>query len=315
MSVIRRRALVLPGDRDVTVADVEHGVVRDEGSRVPVRPDPEMDDVDLRGEQGRVLRCGRVEIVGLDRHRAQPRGGGRRQRRLEVCQVAVVVSGRGEALVDLEELDSVPGKLGVHEQPERLPRAAASGQGDGPGAAADPPGEQLRESLCSGGRIGHDFELVKGHGLSFARGRSWPRTRQAPRPNRYARPVRFARRLVYLWLCNIVALWAAESLISGIDFTGNFGSLVIAALVFALVNLVLKPVAKLLAFPLIVLTLGIALFFVNILMLYVTDWLVPGFSIAHFGDAVWATIVIWGVNWVLQILFDVDDRKSRKGAS
>ncbi len=115
-----------------------------------------------------------------------------------------------------------------------------------------------------------------------------------------------------MWLCNIVALWAAESLISGIHFTGNFGSIVVAALVFALVNLILKPVTKLLAFPLIIVTLGIALFFINILMLYITDWILSDFTIDGFMSAVWATIVIWAVNWLLQILFDIDDSKSRK---
>jgi putative membrane protein len=118
-----------------------------------------------------------------------------------------------------------------------------------------------------------------------------------------------------MWLCNIVALWAAESLISGIHFSGNFGSIVLAALVFGLVNLILKPVAKLLALPLIILTLGIALFFVNILMLYITDWILSDFKIESFGAAIWATIVIWAVNWLLQIVFDVDDRKTRKGKS
>ncbi len=127
--------------------------------------------------------------------------------------------------------------------------------------------------------------------------------------------VHFLRRLVYLWLCNIVALWAAESLISGIHFTGNFGSIVVAALVFALVNLILKPVAKLLALPLIILTLGIALFFVNILMLYITDWILSDFKIDGFMSAVWATIVIWAVNWLLQIVFDIDDRKPRRDKS
>jgi len=62
--------------------------------------------------------------------------------------------------------------------------------------------------------------------------------------------------------------------------------------------------------PVIVLTLGIALFFVNLLMLYITDWLVSGFKITSFWSAVWATIVIWLVNWLLQIVFDIDDRKS-----
>jgi putative membrane protein len=125
--------------------------------------------------------------------------------------------------------------------------------------------------------------------------------------------VRFLRRLVYLWLCNIVALWAAESLISGIHFSGNFGTIVIAALVFGLVNLLIKPIVKLLALPIIILTLGIALFFVNILMLYITDWILSDFKIDDFWAAVWATIVIWAVNWLLEIVFDIDDRKSRKG--
>jgi putative membrane protein len=124
--------------------------------------------------------------------------------------------------------------------------------------------------------------------------------------------LRFARRLVYMWIFNVVALFACEQLIDGIEFSGNFGTLVLTGLVFALVNLLLKPAAKLLALPVIIITLGIALFFINILMLYITDWIVPGFDITHFGAAVWATIVIWGVNWILQIVFDVDDRSSRR---
>ena len=122
--------------------------------------------------------------------------------------------------------------------------------------------------------------------------------------------MRLARRLAYMWTFNLLALYAAASLVSGISYSDDFGTLAVTALVFAAVNLVLKPAAKLLALPLILVTLGIALFFINILMLYVTDWLVPGFAISRFGAAVWATIVIWGVNWVLQMIFDVDDRNS-----
>ena len=124
--------------------------------------------------------------------------------------------------------------------------------------------------------------------------------------------MRIARRLAYMWLFNVVALYAASQLIDGIGYSDDFGTLVLSGLVFAAVNLFLKPAAKLLAFPVIIVTLGIALFFINILMLYVTDWVVPGFSIADFWAAVWATIVIWAVNWVLQLVFDVDDRSSRR---
>ncbi len=124
--------------------------------------------------------------------------------------------------------------------------------------------------------------------------------------------MRLARRLVTMWGFNVVALYAAAGLVDGIDYSDSFGTLVLTALVFAAVNLFLKPAAKLLALPLVVLTLGVALFFVNVLMLYVTDWLVPGFRIDHFGAAFWATIVIWGVNWVLHMIFDVDDRQRRR---
>ncbi len=123
--------------------------------------------------------------------------------------------------------------------------------------------------------------------------------------------MRLARRLAYMWAFNLLALYAASSLVSGIGYGDDVGTLLVTALVFAAVNLFLKPAAKLLAFPLILVTLGVALFFINILMLYITHWVVPGFTIAHFGAAVWATIVIWGVNWVLQIVFDVDDRNKR----
>jgi len=123
--------------------------------------------------------------------------------------------------------------------------------------------------------------------------------------------MKLVRRLAYMWAFNLLAIYAAASLISGVSYSDSFGTLALAAFVFAAVNMFVKPATKLLAFPLILVTLGIALFFVNVLMLYVTDWLVPDFSIAHFGAAVWATIVIWGVNWVLQIVFDVDDRSSR----
>jgi putative membrane protein len=122
----------------------------------------------------------------------------------------------------------------------------------------------------------------------------------------------FLRRLVLMWIFNTFALWVAEKLVDGIVFNGDFGVLVVAGLVFALVNLLLKPAVKLLALPLIIVTLGIALFFINILMLYITSWIVSGFKITHFGAAVWATIVIWGVNWILQIVFDVDDRTARR---
>jgi len=64
------------------------------------------------------------------------------------------------------------------------------------------------------------------------------------------------------------------------------------------------------ALPLILLTFGIAYFFVNVVMLLFTEWVVPDFSIDGFWTYVGATIVIWLVNWLAsQLVWSVaDDR-------
>jgi putative membrane protein len=107
------------------------------------------------------------------------------------------------------------------------------------------------------------------------------------------------RRLAIAWAGNIAALFVAAALIRGIDYGNDWWVLVIAALVFSVVNALVRPVVFVLSLPLIILTLGIALFFVNLLMLYVTHWLVPEFQIDGFWSAVGGTIVVWLVNSLL----------------
>ncbi len=107
------------------------------------------------------------------------------------------------------------------------------------------------------------------------------------------------RKLLVAWAGNIAAIFVAAWLLDGIRYGDDWWALVLAALVFSLVNAFVRPVVTVLSLPLIVLTLGIALFFVNLLMLYVTSWIVPDFTIDGFWSAVGATIVIWLVNALL----------------
>jgi putative membrane protein len=69
--------------------------------------------------------------------------------------------------------------------------------------------------------------------------------------------------------------------------------------VFGVVNAVVKPVVKLLSLPVIIITVGIALFFINVLMLWITDALVGGIHFDGFVGLASASIVIWLVNMVL----------------
>jgi putative membrane protein len=66
--------------------------------------------------------------------------------------------------------------------------------------------------------------------------------------------------------------------------------------------------------PLVIVTLGVAIFFVNLLMLYVTSWIVNDFTIDGFGWAILATIIVWVVNTVLEAIFggDEGDRGGRQ---
>ena len=66
----------------------------------------------------------------------------------------------------------------------------------------------------------------------------------------------------------------ASKLFDEMTYGDQFGVLALAALVFTVANWIVKPIVTVLAIPLIILTLGVAYFFVNVLMLLVTDWVV-----------------------------------------
>ena len=114
------------------------------------------------------------------------------------------------------------------------------------------------------------------------------------------------RRFLVTWFFNIIALWVAAELVDGIGYGDNEWVLVLAALVFSLVNIFVKPLVILFTLPLVLITLGLALFFVNLLMLYLTSWIVDDFSVESFGAAILGTLIVWLVNTVLEAVFSRD---------
>lgn len=112
---------------------------------------------------------------------------------------------------------------------------------------------------------------------------------------------------------NLAALWVASELFSEMTYGDSFWVLVAAAAVFTVVNWIIKPIVTILSIPLIILTLGVAYFFVNMLMLLVTDWVVPEFEAGGFWTVVGATIVIWFVNFIIAaFLTDVGSARERR---
>jgi putative membrane protein len=105
------------------------------------------------------------------------------------------------------------------------------------------------------------------------------------------------------WGVNIVALLVIDWLFDSVTI-GRWGSLLFAAAVLGIANAILKPILTILTFPLIVLTLGLFYFVLNIAMLALAEWIAPDFSIDGFWTYVGATIVVWLVNWALYALFE-----------
>jgi putative membrane protein len=113
-------------------------------------------------------------------------------------------------------------------------------------------------------------------------------------------------------IANAAALAVAIWLLQDITLTGeNTGrqtiTLILVALLFGLVNFVVKPVVKLLAFPLFILTLGLITLVVNALMLLLTSWLADKLGLAFHVEGFWTavlggliiSIVSWAMNMVL----------------
>jgi putative membrane protein len=111
------------------------------------------------------------------------------------------------------------------------------------------------------------------------------------------------------WGINVLALIVADWAFSGFTIE-RWGPLLLAGAVLGLANVFLKPLLTFIALPLILLTFGIAYFFVNVVMLLFTEWVVPDFSIDGFWTYVGATIVIWLVNWIVsQVVWSVSDNR------
>jgi putative membrane protein len=102
---------------------------------------------------------------------------------------------------------------------------------------------------------------------------------------------------------NLAALWVASEVFDELTYGDSVGVLLLAALVFTVVNRFIKPVVAFLAIPLIIVSLGIAYFFVNVLMLLLTDWVVGDFEAGGFWTVVGATILIWIVNMGVSAVF------------
>jgi len=124
---------------------------------------------------------------------------------------------------------------------------------------------------------------------------------------------RFLIRLVV----NAVAIWAAVQLVPGLNYEGSTASLLLVALVFGIVNALVRPLLLLLTCPFIILTLGLFVLVVNTIMLSLTVWLSSVFDLGLTSTGFWTTflgaLVVSIISSVINLIIkdnNEDDRRN-----
>jgi putative membrane protein len=119
------------------------------------------------------------------------------------------------------------------------------------------------------------------------------------------------------------ALWVVTLIVPGLRFVGGdtvpqrVGIIFVVAVIFGLVNAVIKPIVQILSIPLYILTLGLFHIVINGLMLMITAWITRhtthwGLDIDHFWwTAIWAAIVLSIVSWLLSLVLRDAGRVAR----
>ena len=113
--------------------------------------------------------------------------------------------------------------------------------------------------------------------------------------------MRFLLRL----LVNAVALWVATRIVPGVSHTGSGLALLAVALVFGLLNALVRPILALVTCPLLILTLGLFTFVINAVILLLTSALSASLGIGFHVDGFWPAFLGALVVSVVSILLSV----------
>jgi putative membrane protein len=108
------------------------------------------------------------------------------------------------------------------------------------------------------------------------------------------------RELLFSFFANAIALALVVIVLDKVE-VDSLGDLINAALLFGVLNTLLKPILKTLTLPLAVITLRLIWFVVAMVMLKLTAAIVNGFDIHGLRALFWATLIVWVVNLVLDL--------------
>jgi putative membrane protein len=112
------------------------------------------------------------------------------------------------------------------------------------------------------------------------------------------------RRLLVTWLILAVAIGLTAGLLPGIEIDGGFGSLLLIAAVWGIINTLLGPIARLISLPLTIMTFGLFTIIVNAVLFAITDWLVDSLDVDNFLWSIAAVLLLSVFSFILNRIAD-----------
>ena len=118
-------------------------------------------------------------------------------------------------------------------------------------------------------------------------------------------------RIIIKLLINALALFLTAWIVPGIQIS-SFWTAIIAAIVLAVINVIIRPIMLIITLPINIITLGLFTFFINALMLLLASDIVPGFFISGFLSAILGAIILTIISTVLHSLFKEEGAGSNR---
>lgn len=112
-------------------------------------------------------------------------------------------------------------------------------------------------------------------------------------------------RFVIRWFVSALGLWIAAGLFGDkISYQDEIGVIIIAGLILAVVNGLIKPLVIIFSLPAILFTLGLFMVVINGLMVLLASWLYPSLEVSNFWAAMLAGMIIGLVNYLVGTILD-----------
>ncbi len=100
-------------------------------------------------------------------------------------------------------------------------------------------------------------------------------------------------------IAGILGIWLAARYVPGVEFIGNWKTLVLAGTILGLINFFIKPILNIITLPLRILTFGLFSLVINMLMVWVIDIFFPELTIPGVVSLFWTSLIVWGLGFFL----------------